>query len=272
MGIASPNARWRDVALGLVVGELVATLLFVLPLWALWWLGLAPHATAASTLMGWPYPFAGPWSVVTDLTVLFVLAAAGAAVVASLLRLATGCPVSTVRTAAILLVCGGVPLAWNNGVLQGLIGFVAAVAGIRAFAVGATARRLRGRPLAAAAALVAVLLTSAVGFVLLHPLRVTGYGGPGAVVVFGTGSPFSVRVTAVEPHEGALPPWWGAFGPVDVRIGPRGSAPVALRPRACPRRVFGDATVGVVSVTYVTLGRTERQLVALSPPLRLHCP
>jgi hypothetical protein len=269
MTVAAPAPRWRDVFLGLVVGEILAAAVLLVPILGLFWLRLAPLSTGPRHgFFEWPFTFDGVWSVTSDLTILAALAVAGGSMVARVLVSFLEQPVSRRRTAAVLFVAGGVPLAWSHGAVpEPLLAFAASAAGIRSWAVGRGDPPLSRAAIAAAVAVAAGLLLSAGGYGALHPLRVSGSVGPGPGIVLSTDSPFTVEVTGVRPAPFAGAP---GFAPLHVRIPPRRVVAVYLH-RAC-HGLRGAGTVDEVVVTYRVLGRVEHQLLSLSQPYRLVCP
>lgn len=269
MTVAAPASRWRDVFLGLVVGELLAASALLVPVAVLWWLRLAPVSTLPRhRLFEWPFAFDGAWSLLSDLTILALLALAGGQVIARVLVPFLERPVSRRRTAAVLFLAGGVPLAWSHGALPGpLLAFLASAAGIRAWAVGRADAPLPRGALSAVVAAAVALLLSAAAYGALHPLRTSGSVGPGPGLVLASDSPFAVTVTGIRPAFFTGP---FGFAPPRVRLPSRQDVPVYLH-RAC-HSVRGSATIDAVAVTFRVLGHTERQVLPLEPPYRLVCP
>ena len=276
MSIAEPRARWRDVFVGLAVGEVLATVLLLLPLFGLSVLRLAPLSNPPDTgFLEWPFRFDGSWSVAADLTLIGLLAWAGAFVVSRVVAGYSGRPVSRRRTALILFCAGGAPFAWAHGVVPGpLFGFVAAAAAIRAWAVGRIDRPVARRTVALGAAVIVALVCTAGSYALLHPLRVIGSGSSdtGPLLVLGSNSPFPVEIVRVEARlPGGVPPSL-AFSPVAVRVAPRSTSVAVLPVAPCPDGVVAAFDVREVTVSFRVLGRIEREVLRLAPPYHAHCP
>lgn len=278
MTVATAQPRWRDVFAGLALGEVVASLLLLVPLVGLSALGVATLTAPArhALFLEWPFWFDGMWSVVTDVTVIGLLACAGAPVIAYAVSACTGRCVSTRRTALILLLAGGAPLAWSHGLVPGsLLAFVAAAASIRKWAVDKTERPLRPKTWAILICLGLALTGSASAYAALHPLRITGSGGPQLMLVVENGSAFEVRVDSVRPSfPGGGPPFPFAFGfrAVSTRIAPGATTPVLLVQLPCKQGLTGMSDVRDVVVRFHLLGREEQQRLTLDSPLHLHCP
>jgi hypothetical protein len=274
MTVVTGNVRWRSVLAGLALGELVAAALLLIPVLGLSALHLAPLSTAPRhRLFEWPFAFDGPWSAVTDLSLLGLLAAAGGVVVARAVSATAGRPVSTRRTALVLFLAGGVPLAWTHGFVPGpVLGFLAAAAGIRTWAVGRIDTRPSRAFVVAAIAVTLVLAGSAWTYAGFHPLRITGSTGQPAGLVVGSNSPFVVEIVGVAATHGGPARFGFDLAPVHVRLAPRSDALVLLHQLPCARGVTGNMYVQDVHVTYRVLGRVERQTLPLSPRLDLHCP
>jgi hypothetical protein len=275
MTAATPSVRWRYVFAGLAAGEVIATLVLLLPVLGLTALRVAPLGAPPhpGLLLEWPFPFNGAWSVFTDVTLLALLAAAGAPVIAYVVGRIAARPVSVRRTALILLLTGGVPLAWSHGIVPGpLLSYVAAAAAIRRWAVDQEERPFGRKSWIALGAATLALVTAAGAYAALHPLGITGAGGPGPMLVVGNNSPFQVRLDAVRPKfpDGA-PRYPFGFRPVSAVLTPRATTAVPLVQR-CARGITGSASLTEVIVRFRVLGREEQQLLALGTPLALHCP
>lgn len=277
MAVATPRVRWRYVAAGLAAGEVVAAAVLLLPIFAVTALRLGPVNSTAHGRMSleWPFAFDGPWSIVTDLTLLSVLAVAAAPVVTFGVASLVQRRVSVRRTAVILLVTGGVPLAWSHGLVPGgLTGFAVALAALRYWAIDCDERPIRRRWLVVLtlAGLVTVLSASAYG--ALHPLKITGSGGgPVPVLVVSNGSRFDATLESAAPSlPGGAGPFHVRFLDIRGRLAAGATRGIPLRHGPCARGVVGYASVETVVVRYRVLGRSERQKLVLDPPLQLHCP
>jgi hypothetical protein len=276
MTVATPQVRWRYVFAGLAAGEIIATVLLLLPMLGLTALRVAPVGAAPhpGLLLQWPFAFDGVWSVFTDVTLLALLAAAGAPVIARVVGAVAQRRVSVRRTAFILLVTGGVPLAWSHGVVPGpLLSYLAAAAAIRGWAIDREERPLRRRTWIVIAAVAVALVASACAYAALHPLRISGAGGPGPVLVVANNSPFEARLESVRPQfPGGGPQFPFGFRSVSACLAPRATTAVPLVQLHCDRGTSGLANVTEVVVRFRVLGREEQQRLALGSPLTLRCP
>ena len=276
MTVAAPQVRWRSVFAGLAVGEVIATIVLLVPVLGLTAVRVASFGEQPHTglLLEWPFPFEDVWSVVTDVTLLGLLAAGGAPVIAHVVGAFTQRRVSVRRTALILLLTGGVPLAWSHGIVPGpLLSYVVAAAAIRRWAIDREERPLPRRSWIALAVGTLALVISAGAYAGLHPLRISGAGGPDSVLVVANNSPFQVRLNSVRPFfPGGGPPFPFGFRPVSAILAPRATAAIPLPQLRCPRGTIATATVSEVIVHFQVLGREERQRLALSTPMSLHCP
>jgi hypothetical protein len=274
--VGTPQVRWRYVFAGLAAGEAVATVLLLVPVVGLTVLRVAPVGAPPhpGLLLEWPFPFDGVWSVFADVTLLALLTAVGAPVIAYVVGAIAQRPVSVRRTALILLVTGGAPLAWSHGIVPGpLLSYVAAAAGIRGWAIDREDRPLRRGSWIVLGVVTLALITSAGAYAALHPLRITGAGGPGPVLVVGNNSPFRVRLDSVRPFfPGGGPPFPFGFRPVSAVLNPRATTAIPLLQLRCAPGVSGGANASEVIVHFHVLGREQRQRLALGTPLALHCP
>lgn len=277
MVVATPQVRWRSVAAGLAAGEVVAGGVLLLPLFAVAALRILPLNETAHgrTSLEWPFPFDGAWSVVTDLTLLSLLAVAGAPVIALVVAAVAHRRVSARRTAIILLVTGGVPLAWSHGLVPGgVIGFIVAVAAIRYWAIDREERPIGRHGFAGLACAGLAVVISASAYAALHPLRISGSGGGAVpVLVVTNDSRFGVTLESAQPSfPGGAPPLAFGFRGVHAHLAAGITSGIPLYRVRCARGVVGYANVDTVVVRYRVLGRAERQRLTLQPPLQLRCP
>jgi hypothetical protein len=224
MTVGTPQVRWRHVFVGLAAGEVVAAFLLLVPVLGLTALRVAPVGAPPKPglLLEWPFRFDGVWSVFTDVTLLALLTAVGAPVIAYVVGAIAQRPVSVRRTALILLITGGVPIAWSHGIVPGpLLSYVAAAVGIRGWAIDCEDQPLRRKSWVGLGVVTLALVTSAGAYAALHPLRITGAGGPGPVLVVRNNAPFRVRLDAVRPFfPGGGPPFPFGFRPVAAVLNP----------------------------------------------------
>jgi hypothetical protein len=277
MTVGTPQVRWRYVFAGLAAGEVIAAVLLLVPVIALTVLRVAPLGASPrpGLLLEWPFPFDGVWSVFTDVTLLALLTALGAPVIAYVVGAIAQRRVSVRRTALILLLTGGVPLAWSHGIVPGpLLSYVAAAAAIRRWAIDRVERPLLSRTSWIALGVVTIALVASAGaYAALHPLRITGSGGPGPLLVLGNNSPFRVRLDSVRPFwPGGGPPFPFGFRPASTALPPRTTTAVPLLQLRCAPGFTGVANVSEVIARFHVLGREEHQRLTLGTPLVLHCP
>jgi hypothetical protein len=154
-----------------------------------------------------------------------------------------------------------------------LLSYVAAAVGIRGWAIDCEDQPLRRKSWVGLGVVTLALVTSAGAYAALHPLRITGAGGPGPVLVVRNNAPFRVRLDAVRPFfPGGGPPFPFGFRPVAAVLNPRATTAIPLLQLRCAPGVRGVANVSEVIARFHVLGREERQRLTLGTPLALHCP